>query len=146
MSDPGIVTFNYSQWQFNYPTLAEIPNGQASGYFDLATVYCDNTPLSPIRNLKVRATILGLLTAHIATLMGPAASGLVGRITNASEGSVSVAVDMPSTPGSAWFNQTTYGAAAYQAMLPYRSGGRYTPGIVNYPAVPGFPYGFRGRF
>ena len=141
---PGVVTFDYSQWQFNVPTLAAIPEGAASGYFDLATIYCDNTPISRIRNLHIRARILGLLTAHIATLMGPGASGLVGRITNASEGSVNVAVDMPGASASAaWFNQTTFGAAAYQAMAAFRQGGRYTPGMAPYAAG---RFGVRGGF
>ena len=131
-SCPEVVIFDYSQWQSNFQKLAAIPQGEASGYFDLATIYCDNTPFSSIRNLGIRARILGLLTAHIATLMGPDRDGLVGRITAASEGSVSVSADMPGASASAaWFNQTVFGAAAYQAMAAFRLGGRYRPGMMR---------------
>lgn len=69
---------------------------------------------------------LNMLTAHIAALNasinGQSPSPLVGRISNASEGSVSVGVQMDLAPGSAqWFAQTKYGIAYWQASLQFRS-------------------------
>lgn len=129
-SQPNVVTFDFFVWQAIYPEFSTTATqAQASGYFDLATVYCDNSPFSFVRNLHVRARILGLLTAHIAKLFSPERDGLVGRIANASQGSVSVGAEMPgSDADSAWFMQTAYGASAYQAMAAYRIGGRYIPG------------------
>lgn len=122
MSDPchNVVKFDYCLWRERYPSLANVSEEMATFYFELATRYCDNSPAAAIWDLKTRALILGLLTAHIATLTGPDANGLVGRISNASEGSVSVAVDMPSNPDAAWFNQTQFGAMAWMAMAPFR--------------------------
>jgi hypothetical protein len=69
--------------------------------------------------------------AHIAKLNAPIGgdppSGLVGRISNASEGSVSVGVAYPEVAGAEWFNQTRYGAMFWQATKQYRMA-QYFPG------------------
>ena len=59
---------------------------------------------------------------------GEAASPLVGRINNATEGSVTVGTDMGQVPfTAAWFLQTKYGAAFWQATAPFRTM-QYVPG------------------
>jgi len=64
----------------------------------------------------VRQALLYLLTAHVTFLFTPSLAnnnqppGIVGRINAATEGSVSVSAEFPSTPEAAWFNQTKYGA------------------------------------
>jgi hypothetical protein len=89
----------------------------------------------------VRAALLNMLVAHLAQLNLPAGGGdgsaggtnaaapspLVGRITNATEGSVSVQTQMDLPLGSAqWFNQTPYGAQFWAATAAYRTM-RYVP-------------------
>ena len=121
MSGTQVVTFVYQTWVDQYPVLgASVGAGQAQGFFDLACLYLDNSASSLVP-VPPRGTILYLLTSHIATIMDTA-NPLVGRINNASEGSVSVAVDMPAPMSAAWFNMTKYGAMAYQALAPYRTG------------------------
>lgn len=151
MSGCGPVVFDYATWGLRYPELAPIPVGPdlAQLYFDEATLYLNNTPSSPVQSISIRAMILGMLTAHIAELNrivnGEAANPLVGRITNASQGSVSVSADMGTVPGTAvWFLQSRYGAAAYQALAPYRTA-RYAPGRQPYLGVSPGRYG-RGFF
>lgn len=105
-------------------------------------------------NLQLQ--LLNLMAAHWAQLLfgtvaGQPPSALVGRITNASEGSVSVAAEMAgATAASAWYQQTPFGAAYWQLTTVQRLG-FYAPKITprvqpqNYPyAVYGLPYG-RGR-
>jgi hypothetical protein len=151
----GPVYFDYKWWAIRYPDLAEwCSAGQAQGYFDIATLYCDNTdngtptpamcdlwmalgmlgypPIGgPIQNISRRQILLGLLTAHVAALNAPIDGNpprsLVGRISNASEGSISVAVDYPQNPNEAWFNQTKHGAAFLKATGQYRFP-QYFPG------------------
>lgn len=75
-----------------------------------ATLYLDNTDASLIADLKEREQLLFLLVAHLCALRGED-NGLVGRITSASEGSVSVSVDSSgSNDASWWYLQTPYGA------------------------------------
>ena len=126
MSGCGVVTFDYTTWAAMFPELAcSVPCPLAQGYFDRATLQLDNSPISQIQNLSKRAAILNLITAHIAALNAPIggneANPLVGRVSNASEGSVSVAVDFPTTINSAWLTQTKYGAEAWSALAPYRT-------------------------
>jgi hypothetical protein len=126
MSGCGVVTFDYTTWAAMFPELAcSVPCPLAQGFFNRATLQLDNSPISQIQNLGKRSAILNLLTAHIAALNAPVGGNepnpLVGRVSNASEGSVSVAVDFPLTINSAWMNQTKYGAEAWSALAPYRT-------------------------
>jgi len=112
-------------------------------YFTEAGMYLDNTPTSPVSDIPTRTMLLYMLTSHIAALNAPlngqASSPLVGRISNATEGSVSVRTEMESMPGSSqWYNQTKYGAAFWQATLQYRQA-RYIPAVPRNFQPYGFP-------
>jgi hypothetical protein len=92
----------------------------------------DNTISSPVQDIAQRTMLLNLLTAHICQLRQPLngqpSSPLVGRISEATEGSVTVKAEMIAAPGSAqWYNQTKYGAQYWQMTLPFRSA-RYATG------------------
>jgi hypothetical protein len=120
------VLFNYSDWSTRYPELIAVSSDLAQLYFNEACLYCDNTGASKVTDEGVRAMLLNMLTAHIASLNcaalgGRAAENLVGRISNASEGSVSIGLDVGATPGTAaWFMQSKYGAQFWQATAQYR--------------------------
>ena len=138
----GVVTFNWYSWATQYPELSSIQAPQAQGFFNQACLYLDNTPRSMILDASVggvRETILYMLTSHItvllATIAGIAPSPLVGRINSAGQGSVNVTTEMPAPMSAAWFNQSRYGAMAYQAMAPYFS--------ALYVAAPQVPLGMR---
>ena len=143
-TSPAVV-FNYAAWAALYPELsASVNSAQATGYFQQAQLYCDNSACSIIDNsspVYERTTLLNLVTAHIAQLFAPLngqpSPTLVGRISSAGEGSVNVSVDMQYPPGSAqWFMQTKYGAMFWQGSSKYRTM-RYVPG----PRPAGNPYG-----
>ena len=113
-------------------------------FYAEAGLYLNNSGYGPVSDAGVQALLMNMVTAHIAALYagvnGQAASPLVGRVSNAGEGSVSVTTDMgPAVGTQAWFQQTQYGAAAWAAMAPYRRG-QYVPGRRSMP-----PY-FGGRF
>jgi Protein of unknown function (DUF4054) len=136
----GVVAFDWLLWSARYPELAAfVPQATAQSYFNEAQLYCDNTPCSPIRDDTPggqRATLLNMLTAHIAALNAPLngqpSSPLVGRINGATEGSVSVQTQYidPKTDLQAWANSTKYGAAWWAATVQFRSF-RYVPGPVR---------------
>lgn len=117
-----VATFDYDAWSARYPALAaNVSPVLASIYFTEAGLYLDNTECSPVQDVAIRTLYLNMLTAHIAQLNLPAeaggnGAGSVGRVASASEGSTSVSLDMGAQPGSsAWFMQTQYGAAFWQA-------------------------------
>lgn len=158
MSQTCIVPFVYADWALRYPELAASPNGtgtttalQAADDFVLAGLYLNNTPCSVVTNIPARTILLYMLTAHIAALAArqavePNGNAIVGRISDATQGSVSVSADVGTTSqNQAWFYQTQYGMSFWQATLQYRSGGRYFRGRVPYLGVSNAGFGFRGR-
>jgi Protein of unknown function (DUF4054) len=156
--DPNVVVFDYATWMARHPEFAAVTQPRAQWFFDQATLLCDNTACSPapydsrMTPPGPRDLYLDLLTCHIASLNGgltacgtlPAGSGagLVGRITSASEGSVSVSVSDLGTgdgPNAAWYYQTPYGAAYWTATAQYRTW-KYFLGPQPFPEVY-IPYG-----
>lgn len=126
----GVVTFSYADWSTRYPELApSVSPALAQMYFNEAQLYCDNTPTSIITDASQpggeRELLLSMVTAHIAALNAALnfqpSSPLVGRISNATQGSVSVQTDFQVPGTAAWFAQTKYGAAFWQATVKYRS-------------------------
>jgi len=88
--------------------------------------------------------LLYLLTAHVAALSygenGQGPRPLVGRISSATEGSVSVSAEYNVAPGSAqWYAQTGYGAQYWEATAKYRVG-RYRPAPTGYAVPVVFPW------
>ena len=133
----AIVAFDPVTFKLRYPEFAAVADPTLAACFDEAGLYLSNTDNSPVQNLTRRATLLNMLTAHVAYIGGLlSADGMprpVGRVSQASEGSVSAAFEgVPPTPGSgAWFQQSQYGAAFWQATSSLR-GMRYIPCPTRY--------------
>ena len=142
-----MAVFTYALWAAIFPELSLYTNSaQATQYWTEATMLLDNTISSPVQDIAQRTAILNLITAHICALRQPLggqpSSPLVGRISDATEGSVSVKAEMNVAPGSAqYFAQSKYGIQAWQMLLPFRSA-RYYPGPrrVFTPAGMYYPY------
>lgn len=121
----AVVVFDPAAFKLAYPQFAAVSDGQLTNYFNLATLYLSNEDCSVVQDIPKRTTLLWLLTAHIAFLSGAlnpgGTPGLVGRVSSATEGSVSVSTEMPMSPSSAWFLQTAWGSAFWQATLSLRS-------------------------
>src|ERR1035437_5098852 len=148
MTTPTVV-FNYAVFIARYPEFAAVSEPLAQAYFDEAGLYFANQGWTG--SLPSAPTLLNMLTAHIAWLYAPrdangnpsstgqTASPLVGRITTASEGSVSVGIELTSSasPSEAFFTQSKYGTSFWQATAQYRTM-RYSPRptIVAGPIFP----------
>jgi hypothetical protein len=134
------VTFNFQTWTAMFPEFAPLTSAQGNGYFLRASMYFANdqgNPAFPDGNLQ---QLLYLLTSHIAWLncpkdangnpsaTGTIASQLVGRISSATEGSVSVQTEWNGSPSAleAWMIQTKYGAEFWAMTAQYRTA-RYLP-------------------
>jgi hypothetical protein len=128
------VVFNYQVWVARYPEFANISEPLAQAYFDEAGLYFANCGWTA--SLRQAPTLLNMLTAHVAWLNAPRdangnpsssgtgeASAIVGRINSASEGSVSVGAELESSgsPSEAFFTQTRYGLAFWQATAQFRT-------------------------
>lgn len=122
----AVVIFDPAAFKAAYPAFVNVPDALLTEYFNIATLYLSNTDCSIVQDIAKRTTLLWLLTAHIAYLSGalnpvPGTPGLVGRVSSATEGSVSVSTEYPTNPSNAWFLQTQWGAIFWQATLSYRS-------------------------
>lgn len=150
------VTFNYALWQAMFPELGAIPITAATGYFMRASILFAN-PSRVVSDPNNLLTLLNLLTAHIAALnnqgQGQQSPGSpldptnpVGRISNATEGSVSVQTQNDYPPGTPqWYQQTRYGSEFWTATAQYRTmryeRGQLQPGAVG-PGLFGFDGGW----
>lgn len=120
------VTFDVALFKGRYPEFAAVPSVTLNAFFTEACIYLANAD-KPVKNEARRLLLLNMLTAHVAYMGGAlSADGMprpVGRMSQASEGSVSASFeDVPATPGSgAWFKQSQYGAAFWQATTGIRS-------------------------
>lgn len=128
----AVVVFDLVGFRVRYPEFATVADALLGAYFVESTAYLNNTDSSIVTDVVLRSMLLNMLTAHVAAMNsgvnGQAASGLVGRVSSASEGSVSVSVDAgPVSGSSAWFMATRYGAAFWNATARFRTM-RYIPG------------------
>ncbi len=123
----GIVAFDVARFKARYPEFSSVNNVALEDYFTEATLYLDNTDCSMVEDVTQRAVLLNMLTAHIAAGNGcnggAGAAALVGRISQATEGSVSVTADfVDAKNGSeAWYFSTKYGASYWAATAQYRT-------------------------
>lgn len=142
----AVVTFNYPAWAARYPEFTGVDPSLVQLYFNEATIYCRNDGVGPVSTDAIQTTLLNMLTAHIcqlnAAINGQDSSQIVGRISNASQGSVSVTTEMNLPGSAAWFAQTKYGVAYWQATAPYRTM-RYMPGRQR-QFDPWMPFGTGG--
>lgn len=154
MNQPGcgVVTFNYSEWIAQYPEFSQVAQPQAQSFFNRVTIGgpVDNTPTSIIQDLFERTILLNLAVAHMAFLFAPDSTGeirqIVGRISSATEGSVSVQTEyvIPQSDLEAWWNQSPYGAEYYASTSRYRTA-VYFPPLRQFapggPFAPGYVFG-----
>lgn len=119
------VVFNQAVFKITYPEFSGASDSALNVCFAQACLYLNNNNCSPVQDLTRRAQLLDLLTAHVAQLRGlrnvsPGALP-VGRVSNASEGSVSAGLEYGIPGKQAWFIQTQYGAMFWQATISLRS-------------------------
>lgn len=127
----AIVMFDPEKFRLHYPDIADDPRVEM--WFAQAETIVNNTDCSIVTNLKEREMLLMLLMRHFAALDERASQGgMVGRISSATEGSVSVSADLGGVSGNAtWYMQTPWGANYWQMTAKYR-GFRYVAGSGCY--------------
>lgn len=119
----GVVEFDIAKFREIYPNI-KATDAQLQMYFVESSMLLNNTEQSCVTNLAEREVLLFLLVAHMATLQGRVEAGndSVGRLSSASEGSVSVSFENGQTTLSdKWFQQTPYGAKYWALTAKYRS-------------------------
>lgn len=131
-------TFDYGVWTTRYPEFSAVSSDMAEMFFEQACIYWRNDGTSPNRDdtgSKSQKIILNGVTAHIAALYANAQgsnnpggaqdpNSPVGRISQATVGSVSVTTDLNKVPTNsdivAYFEQTKYGLDFLAMTRPYK--------------------------
>lgn len=127
----GVVIFDAAAFVLRFPQFAAYNTATPAGlqmFFNEATLLLNNTSGSLVQEVTERAILLNLIVAHLAVLGGVVApggagstAGQVGRVSSATEGSVSASLDMGAVYGSAaWWMQTQYGAQYWAMTAQYR--------------------------
>ena len=121
----AVITFDEAVFRAAYPEFSDVTTQTLSGYWDAACVITGiNTDVSPVPE-NVRRVLLNMAVCHLATL-AQRGDNISGILTSAHEGSVSSGYAAPPmTARNWWWLQTRCGAAYWEAMKPYRSGGLY---------------------
>ena len=140
------VNFSGSAFLALFPQFSGLTSDQLTTLvLPIAELYCRNDGGGPVSTAATQSSLLNLMVAHVATLMFPplaspaGAVPAVGRLSSASQGSVSVALEFPQNPNDAWFNTTQYGSAFRAATSAYR-----TMRYIRAPRRPlnPWPYGY----
>ena len=132
-----IVAFDPREFRTKYPEyrqFREFSETRLEHFFEIACGLVSNTKRSVVSYNPpedvARKTILYLLVAHQCEL-SRRGGGVVGAITNTSQGSTSAGFSASTNRDAEWFNQTQHGATAYQMLLPYALGGRLFHGCIR---------------
>lgn len=123
----GAVTFDYTTWLLRYPEFAPIPQARVQLFFNEATRFCKNC-LGPVNTVEALRDFLNMVTAHIASLNTDVngnpkpPNAPVGRLSDATEGTVSASYQNDYAPGTPqWFQQTPYGSEYWAATAQFRT-------------------------
>ena len=129
----AVVVFDPTEFRTMFPGFSDetkYTDEYLTNYFNLATNFIPNddtsfVPYDPAKGVTIRAVLLNYVTCHLLGL-ADLPNGQAGRVSSASQGSVSTSFDLLNGKSAAaqWWMQTQCGAMAWQLMARYRLGGR----------------------
>lgn len=149
----AVSTFSYATWSTLFPELSAggVDEPIATMYFGIAGLLLDNTDCSIVQDPVARLSFLNYIVAHLASISGyplapgasiAAPSGIVGRVSQASEGDVSVSSEAGAYSNSqAFWMQSQYGAIFWQLTRGLRTM-HYIPALPRNFGPSGLPYRF----
>lgn len=121
----GVVRFVPSDFRESFPEFESVADPRLQLQFNNATLLLNNSCGSYVCDAALREHLLNLLTAHLAALFdgvnGQPPSGAVGRVSRATEGSVTAELDFSATNTEAFYVQTQWGALYWAATARFRS-------------------------
>lgn len=128
----SVAVFDYNAWADMFPELATVTEPVAQSFFNIAGLLLDNTDCSPVVDVTIRLSYLNFATAHLVSLAGypipaggstPVPSGVIGRISSATEGTVTVQSQWAASVSAseAFWMQTQYGLIFWQLTRALRT-------------------------
>lgn len=99
----GVVELDTAAFRAEFPQFADTtawPDSMLQAQWAIAGRFVDNSATSRL-SYDFRADVLPFVLCHLLTLLGRNGGGLMGALTQATEGSVSAGQHLDATPGSA---------------------------------------------
>lgn len=127
----AIVVLDIPKFRAMFPEFSNVTDAQLPYLFDQATDYLNNSECSLVEDAVKRERLLYLLMAHLAYMRygdanGNGGTGLVGRLSSATEGSASVSSEAGQVEFRyMWYTQSPYGMDYWQATKVYRMANYY---------------------
>lgn len=124
------VTFVPASFKAEYPEFSVASDARCTNMFTIASQsLLDNTNNSPVMDINYRTQLFYMLVAHLLLLFQTSDTPTLnnappGRLSTATEGSVTAGFEYLLPPGSAmaaYFTQTKYGALYWTATARFRS-------------------------
>ena len=139
----AVVIFDPENFRTLYPAFSDetkYSNELLTEYFGMAAEFVGNSDSTsfaaydPENHVYLRKRLLDLVMCHLLTL-DENMTGPVGRISSASQGSVSTSFDLLKTNSYVgdWWAQTRCGAQYWIMTARYRVGGRFYGGSNYHP-------------
>ena len=126
----AIYVFDKEDWLEAYPQFKGlVTDAQLDYAFKIAETLLDNTESSPVpydpeNGIVTREILFYMLICHLVTLaLRPI--NQAGPTSNATEGSVTVGFQIPTSVNGQYFMQTPCGQSYWQSIRKYIVGGRY---------------------
>jgi hypothetical protein len=123
-----VVTFSYAAWSNSQANqnIAVSQEQVTDVVLPMAEQFCRNDGSGPVDNAAVALQLLNLMVSHLAvlfygTVTNPADPTAVGRVSDAAQGSVRVALEMSPVNNAldAWYAQTQFGLTYQQMIRPF---------------------------
>lgn len=111
--------FDVVQYKLDYPQFVNIANAIITNKYNYIALAKSQWVFTYFTDANQQYYWSCIVLSHILSIEygfdGSGISGLIGRITSASEDNVSASSEfnMPISNGSAWWNQTNYGAEVW---------------------------------
>jgi len=112
-------TFDVVQYKLDYPQFVNIANGIITNKYNYIALAKSQWVFTYFTDANQQYYWSCIVLSHILSIEygfdGSGINGLIGRIISASEDNVSASTEfnMPISNGSAWWNQTNYGAEVW---------------------------------
>ena len=112
-------TFDPTQYKLDYPQFAGLSDAILTGKYNYIALAKSQWVFTYFTDANQQYYWSCIVLSHILTLEygfdGTGSSGIVGRVSTASEDNVSASTEFntPIESGSAWWNQTIYGSLVW---------------------------------
>ncbi len=125
----NLPPFNPTQFKIDYPQFATLSDAYLTQVYTYEALDLGSKVIALFRDVNYAYYWSCVVLAHILTLTGNDGDGTfqTGRVSSATEGSVSGAFASVDTDSNTWWNSTAYGQKVWQ-LIRKRGGATYYSG------------------